>query len=326
VPPRVRRSRGALLRRGGAIVEGHYVIRGFLDEGGMARVYLAEDTRTSEEVALKILRREHAGNAASRERFLREVDVAASLTHPNIARILDAGERADKRPFLVLECLSGEPMGDVLERERRFEEPYALELTRQAASALAAAHRAGVVHRDVKPDSLFLVVDGGLKVVDFGFAKLQEGSETESGTNVGTVGYMAPEQALADPIDGRTDVYGLGVTLFFLVTGTLPFDGANDAKLVAAHLHTAAPLPSSRRQGLDPRLDHVVLACLRKHGGHRYASMTALLEDLERLLGLRGGAIAAPPLTADADVYEPESPMAKSAAASATTGCIACGS
>jgi eukaryotic-like serine/threonine-protein kinase len=176
--PLIREAKVRPTREVGAVIEGRYVVRGFLGEGGMARVYLAEDTTTSGQVALKILRREQAGDRVSRERFLREIDVAATIVHPNIARILDAGERGDRSPFLVLEYLSGESMGEVLERERRFSEAYALELAAEAASALAAAHHAGVLHRDVKPDNLFLTVDGRLKVVDFGFAKLKEGAVT----------------------------------------------------------------------------------------------------------------------------------------------------
>jgi eukaryotic-like serine/threonine-protein kinase len=299
----------------GAVVEGRYVIRGFIGEGGMARIYLAEDVRSGEKVALKILRREHAGNQGSRERFLRELDVAATLVHPSIARILDAGERPDRVPFMVLEYLSGESMGDVLERERRFAEPWALALVKDAASALVAAHAAGVVHRDVKPDNLFLTVDGRLKVVDFGFAKLKEGSLTATGMTVGTVPYMAPEQALADPVDGRTDVYGLGVTMFHMLTGSLPFDSASDARLVAAHLYVPAPAPSSRCAGLDPRVDRVVQAALHKRPVHRYPTMQALLEDVERILGQRPGPVAPPPPPApDADTYVPENPMSRAAA------------
>jgi serine/threonine-protein kinase len=312
-PPAIRETQVRPSREVGAIIEGRYVIRGFVGEGGMARVYLAEDATTSERVALKLLRREQAQSRASRERFLREVEVAATLVHPNVARILDAGERPDHSPFLVLEYLAGESMGDVLERERRFSQPYALELAREAASGLAAAHGAGVVHRDVKPDNLFLTVDGRLKVVDFGFAKLAESSVTATGMTVGTVPYMAPEQALADPVDGRTDVYGLGVTLFHMLTGTLPFDDESDAKIVAAHLFTTPPAPSARCPGLDPRLDRVVLAAMRKRPDNRYASMTAMLADVERLLGQREGEIEAPAPSAEPDVYEPLNPVSRPA-------------
>lgn len=313
-PPAIRVAKVQATGESGAIVNGRYAIRGFVGEGGMARVYLAEDTSTGGQVALKILRREQAGNRLSRERFLREIDVAKSLQHPGVARIFDAGERADRCPFLVLEFLSGEPMGAVLERERCFSEPCALEWMREATSALDAAHRAGVIHRDVKPDNLFLTADGRLKVVDFGFAKLKEGAVTASGMTLGTVPYMAPEQILADPVDGRTDVYGLGVTMFHMLTGSLPFDAESDAQLVAQHLYAPPPPPSSRHPGLDPRIDRVVLAAMRKRPENRYASMAALLEDIERLLGRRQGDVSAPALAVEPDVYEPRNPMSRTAA------------
>jgi serine/threonine-protein kinase len=125
---------------------------------------------------------------------------------------------------------------------------------------------------------------------------------------------MAPEQALADPVDARTDVYGLGVTMFHMLTGTLPFDDENDTKLVAKLLYAALPLPSARRPGLDPRLDRVVLAAIRKRPDNRYPSMTALLEDVERLLGQRGGELSAPEPKPDSDVYEALNPMSRTAA------------
>ena len=298
----------------GMLFKGRYTIRGFVGAGGMARVYLAEDVATGDRVALKILRREQAGNRLSRERFLREVHVARNLQHPCVARIIDAGERADRCPFLVLEFLSGESMGDVLERERRFSQPCALAWTSEAASALDAAHRASVVHRDVKPDNLFLTVDGRLKVVDFGFAKLKEGSVTATGMTVGTAPYMAPEQIVADPVDGRTDVYGLGVTMFHMLAGSLPFDAESDAHLVAQHLYAPPPAPSSRRPGLDPRIDRIVLAAMRKRPENRYPSMAALLEDVERVLGRRPGALAAPAIAVEPDAYQPRNPMSRTAA------------
>jgi eukaryotic-like serine/threonine-protein kinase len=165
----------------------------------------------------------------------------------------------------------------------------------------------------VKPDNLFVTVDGQLKVVDFGFAKLKEGGITANGTTLGTVSYMAPEQALADPVDGRTDVYGLGVTLFHMLTGKLPFSDTTDARVVARHLHTAAPRVSSRREGLDPRIDQVVLAAMRKRPDHRYPSMSEMQEDVERLLATREGALSALALTDDGD-YEAATPAARTVA------------
>jgi serine/threonine-protein kinase len=297
----------------GKLVAGRYAIQGFLGEGGMARVYLAEDVKSGASVAVKILKREQVQNRLARERFLREIDVARQILHPHIVRILDAGERADRAPFLVLELLTGETVADLLDRVPHFGADFALPIARSAAAALGAAHAAGVVHRDVKPENLFLVAGGPLKVVDFGVAKLNEGVVTATGMALGTVPYMAPEQALADPVDGRADVYGLGVTLFQMLTGRLPFDATDDAHTTAELLYRPAPRPSLLRAGLDARLDEVVLAALRKRPDLRYASMDALRADLERLLGERPGEIEPPPLRG-VDVYEPLNPMARTAA------------
>jgi serine/threonine-protein kinase len=295
-----------------AIVDGRYVVRGLLGQGGMGRVYLAEDTQTRESVAIKILRREHTTNRFLRERFLRDVEVAAQLGHPNIVRIFDAGELPDGAPFMVLELLSGETLYDRVARDGPLIKSAALRLVKEVAGALGAAHAAGVVHRDIKPENLFLPRAGGIKVVDFGLAKLKEGSVTAAGIALGTVPYMAPEQALADPIDGRTDVYALGGTLFRIVAGRLAFNFQDDAQVIAHHLYVPAPAPSSIRPGIDPRVDAIVAACLRKRPANRYASMAALIDDIDRALG--GEPVAPPPLVEQPDVYEPLNPMSRTAA------------
>ncbi|WP_437275534.1 serine/threonine-protein kinase [Sorangium sp. So ce375] len=304
-------------RQFGAILEDRYVIQGFIGAGGMSRVYLAADSRTKEQVAIKILNRSFAADRAQRERFLRELEVAAALGHPSIVRVLDAGERKDGSPFIVLELLTGESLGVLLRREVAVSEAVALPLIRQAASALAAAHAAGIIHRDVKPDNLFLVRSQGgprvLKMMDFGFAKVKTGPATAAGLVLGTVPYMAPEQALADPIDGRTDVYALGVTMFRMLAGQLPFSSPDDVVVVAQHACTPAPRLSTIRPGIDRRLEALVATALRKAPGNRYDSMQSLLEDLERILGVRPGEPIGAPLRKTPDVYEPVNPAAREA-------------
>jgi serine/threonine-protein kinase len=246
---------------------------------------------------------------------MREVEIANAIGHPNIVRILGAGETTDFTPYIVFEYLEGESIGDMLARVGRVSEDFALTLLARAASALAAAHAVGVVHRDLKPDNLYLVNDGSiLKVLDFGMAKLQEAAFTAIGTLVGTVPYMAPEQAMADRVDGRTDVYGLGITLFKMVTGHLPFASPDDGTLVAHHLFSPLPLPSSLRPGIDPRVERLILAATRKRPANRYPSMFAMLEDMGRILGERSGEVAPPEPQIRPDVYEPENPLSKSTA------------
>ena len=311
IVPRAPRTTGTA----GAVIAGRYAIQGLIGKGGLSRVYVAEDSRTGELVAVKILHAELTRSRMVRERFLREVEIAAQIGHPNIARILDHGEGKDRAPFLVLEYLRGEPLGALLGRVGRVSEEMALNVVKRTASALAAAHAGGVVHRDVKPDNLFLVSDGSvLKVLDFGMAKLLEGAFTAIGLAVGTVPFMAPEQAMADRIDGRADVYALGITLYRMLAGRVPFAMKDDATVLAHHLYVPMPRPSEAIPGLDPRIERVILACTRKRPDNRYPSMRALLEDVGRILGERGGELSAPEISVEPDLYVPENPISKSAA------------
>jgi eukaryotic-like serine/threonine-protein kinase len=305
-------------RQFGAVLEDRYVIQGFIGAGGTARVYVAEDIRTKRRVAIKILNRNYAADRTTRERFLREIEVAAEIGHPNMVQVLDAGERKDGSPFIVLELLEGELLGDLLRREGFVSEVVALPLIRQAASALDAAHAAGIIHRDVKPDNIFLASDPGggrtLKMMDFGMAKLKMGSLTGAGIVLGTVPYMAPEQALADRVDARTDVYGLGITIFRMLTGHLPFSSTNDALVVAQHAHVEAPRLRAFRAGINPRTEALVATALRKMPGNRYDSMRSMLEDVERILGERPGEPIGAPMKRTPDVYEPLNATSQQAA------------
>jgi serine/threonine protein kinase len=316
-PPTQRTGVRATTQRG-AIIGGRYVIEGFIGAGGMARVYLAEDSVTKQSVAIKILHREKAEDRAACERFLREVEVAASIHHPNLIEVLDAGEVAGGVPYLVLELLVGESLGDLLRRVGAIPPEVALPLVRMAAAGLAAAHQVGVIHRDVKPDNLFLVGMPGsptsLKVVDFGMAKLLERNVTAAGVALGTIEFMAPEQALADTVDARSDIYGLGVVLFRMITGKLPFDSSDDALLVAQQIFQPPPSPSSVRPGVDPALEAVILTMLRKHPDNRYPSMAEVIADIDHLLGEAPGPIAGAPMRREPDVYEPVNPFGRTAA------------
>jgi eukaryotic-like serine/threonine-protein kinase len=301
----------------GAIVAERYVIQGFVGDGAMARVYLAEDLQVKKPVALKVLHRDRTQDQFATERFIREVRVASTIRHPNVIRVFGAGEREDGVPYMVLEFLFGESIGELLRRDGSVELGFALPLLHKAASGLAAAHRAGIIHRDVKPDNLFLVGERGdpyeLKVVDFGMAKLLEGTLTAAGMTLGTLEYMAPEQALADEVDARADVYGLGVVMFRMLTGRLPFHGVDGPALIAHHLLVAPPRPVDLRPSLDPRIEAVILTALRKHPDNRYPSMDALIEDLERIQGKRAGALTGRPLRRR-DIYEPKATFSQAAA------------
>jgi len=307
-------------RQTGAVLGERYEVRGFIGKGAMARVYLAEDLETHQPVAVKVLDIRSSRGARARERFIRESESANRIGHPNIVKILDTGERSDSAPYIVMEFLFGESLGDLLRREGRVTADMALPVLRQAASGFAAAHRVGIVHRDIKPDNLFLVGEPGdpyaVKILDFGLAKLSEQSGfTASGVAVGTLEYMSPEQTVTDRSDERSDIYGLGVVMFRMFTGQLPFAAKEDADLLAHQLVLPVPPPAGRAEGMDPRVEQVILRAMRKRPENRYRSMDQFHDDIERILGERSGAlVAAGKLPREPDVYEPQSAFAKHAA------------
>jgi eukaryotic-like serine/threonine-protein kinase len=302
----------------GTVYGKRYIVRGLLGEGAMARVYLAEDALTHKLAAIKVLESPDARVPDVRERFFREVRTTDGLEHPNIVRLLDAGQRRDGAPYLVMEYLFGESLGSWLRREPRLDIQKALWIARDTAAALAAAHAAGTIHRDVKPDNILMVGERGnpyaLKIVDFGLARLQgQSGLTGMGVTVGTLEYMAPEQTVKDATGPRTDIYGLGVVLYRMLTGRLPF-GGSDTEVLAHQLISPPVPPSSIDPEIDPRIEAVILTAMRKLPRNRYPSMEDLLEDLQRLRKERDGEPASATLL-ETDVYVPQSAYAKTVAA-----------
>jgi serine/threonine-protein kinase len=313
----------------GHILKERYLVLGLVGEGAMASIFAAEDLTTGEPVAVKMLR--VSGNQSRlRERFFHEVLAAAGIGHPNIIQVHDVGETLERTPFLVMEFLRGETLGDRLRREGKLSPEVALPFFLQVASALDAAHEKGIIHRDIKPDNLFLLGAPGegyaIKVVDFGLAKSTL-RLTAMGTAVGTAEYMAPEQALTDPVDARTDVYALGVVLYRTLSGRLPFEGPDATELLARQviLPPVMPFPDPRvefcddpEQQPDPalvlraRLGLVVRKALRKNPAHRYESIRAMQADLERILGQRDGLLEARLPCEEEDIYLPVGPFGRS--------------
>jgi eukaryotic-like serine/threonine-protein kinase len=295
---------------------GRYEILRMLGEGGTARVYKALDVRSGKHVAVKVIEGPGAKTATWAQRLLREVDLLKSIRHPNVVEVLDGGRRDDGSPFLVMEYLEGETLGQLMRRRPDLPIELALVVAAEIASGLAASHSRGVIHRDVKPDNIFLVEDGAsvrrAKVFDFGFARLQGGEGlTAKGFIVGTPEYMAPEQTLHDPTGHRTDIYGLGVVLYRMITGVLPFTG-EAATLLAQHLYVHPRPPSELREGVARDVDAIVTTALRKLPRNRYPSMQDFHEDLERAMGKRSGNVTT--LLEWEDVYEPQTPFAKAIA------------
>lgn len=297
-----------------------YKVHGYLTRGATARVYLAEDLVDHQPVAIKMLAPESNKSAELSHRMLREAEALRGIDHPNVVRVLDTGETAGKVPYLVLEALPGETLGDFLRRQGTPPFELALSLVRQAAQGLSAAHRAGVVHRDVKPDNFMLVGPSdepyGLKLIDFGMAKL-DGTGGSSGTHtiLGTVEYMAPEQILAEPVDARTDVYALGVVMFRLFTGHLPFDTTLPADLLRHQLFSSLPPPSWLEDDLDSRIERMILTATRKHPDNRYLDMQQLVDDLDALIGVSAGEVSQRPPRVSPDAYAPRTPRGSEALA-----------
>ncbi len=315
--PAIERMPASTTRISDALLAGRYRVRGFIGKGAMARVYLAEDEHTQRPVAVKVLDGPGASAPQARERFLLEARTASLIEHPNVVRVLDTGQREDGAPFLVMEFLFGESVGTLLHRQGPIAANIALPALQQATAALWSAHQQGIIHRDVKPDNLYLVGEPGdpydLKVLDFGLSRLPTSDLTAAGTVLGTPGYMAPEQVLGETVDQRTDVYGLGMVMYRMFTGRHPFSAADEVAILAHHVLTPAPPPSHYVPELDPRIEQIILTAIQKRPDNRYADMAIFYDDLGRVLTDRQSLWAS---LKQADSYQPTSSVAKLVASS----------
>ena len=271
----------------------------------MGEVDLARDRRLGRQVAVKVLPTAFAEDAARLVRFEREARSASALNHPNICTIHALGQLPDGRRFIVMEHVDGDTLRTL--QHERLDLPRAVDIGRQLAEGLAAAHDAGVVHRDVKPENVMVRADGLVKILDFGLAKILPesamalGESTRSvdaslaGGILGTVQYMSPEQARGQSTDARTDVWAVGVVLYELLAGHPPFDGRTTSDIVANVLHTEPPPLERYSHDCPPELQRIVSKCLRKDRGHRYQTMRDVALDLEALDDtMRGGGASEP--------------------------------
>ena len=229
----------------GAAVEGRrlggrYRMEALLATGGMGEVWAARDLLLDRAVAVKVLGGALAGDGRAAERLRREARAAARLEHHSIARVLDLGEQ-DGRPYLVMELLEGESLAARIDRAGAMAPREASRVVAAVADALEAAHRAGVVHRDVKPGNVFLTSDGEVKVLDFGIASAAGEAALTTGEMLGTPAYLAPERVLGHPATAAADIYALGVVLYELVAGRRPFDNGSDIEVAMAHVHAHPP-------------------------------------------------------------------------------------
>jgi serine/threonine-protein kinase len=280
----------------GTIIGGHRIVRA-LGQGGMGAVYLAEHALLGRRAAVKVILPSLSSRPEMVTRFFNEARAATTIAAPGIVQIYDFGYHDDGSAFIVMELLEGEPLDKRLERLGRLPAVDALRIARQIATTLAAAHARGIVHRDLKPENVFLVRDnevaGGerVKLLDFGIAKLTGDehaatSKTQTGAIMGTPLYMSPEQCRgAGEVDHRSDIYALGCMLYHLLVGRPPFVGVGLGEILAMQLYETATPPSVVLPFLGGALDTLVMRCLAKAPGERYADMNAVAAEIERRLG-----------------------------------------
>ncbi len=244
----------------GRVFDGRYRVQSHIADGGMASVYLALDTRLDREVALKVMRHDLAQDEAFVSRFKREARSAARLSHPNVVSVFDQGED-DGHMFLAMEYVPGQTLREVMKAEGPLTPRAALDIMGPVLQALGAAHRGGIIHRDVKPENIILREDDGtVKVADFGLARAVSNQTTASQTGVllGTVAYLSPEQVERGIADARSDVYAAGLILFEMLTGTKAFTGDTPIHIAYQHVHGSIPAPSSRVRSVPAELDALV--------------------------------------------------------------------
>ena len=264
----------------GRIVGGRYEITAPLGEGGMARVFRARRLADGRLVAVKVLREQYAHDKELVARFEREAQAVARLSHPRMVQVLDSGRDGDVH-FIVMEFVPGEDLKTLLRRLGSLTEARAREVGAQVCEALAYAHERGIIHRDIKPQNILLPPGGQLKVTDFGIASAPASSEiTATGTVLGSVQYLSPEQARGLPVGRSADLYSLGVVLYEAVTGVLPFDGNSPITIALKHVRESPPVPRGQGQSISREMERIILKALAKNPFDRYRSAEELREDL----------------------------------------------
>jgi serine/threonine protein kinase len=278
------------------LIGGRYELGELLGRGGMAEVRKGTDTRLGRTVAIKRLRTDLASDATFQARFRREAQSSASLNHPTIVAVYDTGEEPAtdgsgvSQPYIVMEFVAGRTLRDILREGRKILPERALEITSGVLSALDYSHRAGIIHRDIKPGNVMLTPSGDVKVMDFGIARAisdAASTMTQTAAVVGTAQYLSPEQARGETVDSRSDVYSAGCLLYELLTGRPPFVGDSPVAVAYQHVREPATPPSDHDTDLPPAIDAIVMKSLAKRVEDRYQSAAAMRSDIDRYLAGR---------------------------------------
>jgi serine/threonine-protein kinase len=264
----------------GTLVDGRYRIKHRLGSGGMADVYAADDSQLGREVALKVLHRRFARDREFVERFRREASSAASLQHPNVVSIYDRGEY-DGTYYIAMEHLPGRTLKDIIREEAPLPQERAIAYAIQILQAASFAHRRGVVHRDFKPHNVIVGPDGRLKVTDFGIARAGASEMTETGSIMGTAQYLSPEQAQGQRVGTASDLYSIGIVLYEMLTGRVPFTGESAVSIALKHVSEQPPRLRELRPDVHPRLEQAVGRALLKDPEQRYANADEFIAALE---------------------------------------------
>src|SRR3954463_14475829 len=265
----------------GAVVDGRYRIDRRIGSGGMADVYCAADSQLGRDVAIKMLHRRFARDQEFVERFRREASAAAGLQHPNVVSVFDRGEY-DGTYYIAMEYLPGKTLKEVLREEAPLDQLRAIDYAIQILQAAAFAHRRGIIHRDFKPHNVMVGPDGRLKVTDFGIARAGASEMTETGSIMGTAQYLSPEQAQGQRVGAQSDLYSIGVVLYEMLTGRVPFTGESAVSIALKHVSEEPPALRALRPDVHPRLEQAVGRARLKAPAQRYASADEFIAALEQ--------------------------------------------
>src|ERR1700729_1151817 len=270
----------------GTSLNGRYRLEARIASGGMSTVYRAFDETLERQVAVKLMNREVSSDSDELERFRREARAVAQLSHPHVVGVIDAGED-EGRPYIVFEHVEGETLKERIRRLGRLPIAEAVAYGIEIARALGAAHARHIVHRDVKPQNVLIDEEGSAKVTDFGIARtLDEEGLTADGRVLGTTDYVSPEQALGRPVTGQSDLYSLGIVLYEMLTGEVPFKGENQVAVAMKHVREELPDVQSKRPEVSSSLAAIVDTATAKRVEDRYADDAELIADLEDVLAI----------------------------------------